>query len=272
MAKTAGAARVRIGLIDGPVVADHPAMTGTAIRHLGGPCAQRHSAACWHGTIVAGVLSSRRDAPAPGICPGCTLVSRPIFSECATATGRQAAASPRELVRAILAVLDAGVQVINLSVAVIQPSRDQARDLGLALDRAAQRGVLVVAAAGNQGGIGSTPLTRHPWVIPVVALGAHGGAWRSNLGRAIGLRGLGAPGQGIRGLAPDGGAAILAGTSVAAPFVTGTLALLLSLFPGAGGPAIRMAVLRASGRRPATVTPPMLDAWEAYRSLKTNVA
>jgi len=37
--------------------------------------------ACSHGTLVAGVLSARRDSLHPGICPGCTLVVRPIFSD-----------------------------------------------------------------------------------------------------------------------------------------------------------------------------------------------
>ncbi|MBV8111318.1 MAG: hypothetical protein JO012_16295, partial [Hyphomicrobiales bacterium] len=43
------------------------------------------------------------------------------------------------------------------------------RELGLALDMAARCGVIVVAAVGNQRIVGSSTLTRHPWVIPVAA-------------------------------------------------------------------------------------------------------
>ena len=37
------------------------------------------------------------------------------------------------------------------------------------MNHAAHRGVITVAAAGNQGTVGSSAITRHPWVIPVAA-------------------------------------------------------------------------------------------------------
>jgi len=51
---------------------------------------------------------------------------------------------------------------------VQQSSRDE-RELDEVLDYAARRGVITVAAAGNQGAIGSSAITRHQWVIPVAA-------------------------------------------------------------------------------------------------------
>jgi hypothetical protein len=42
---------------------------------------------------------------------------------------------------------------------------------GSALDYASKRGAVVVMAAGNQGSVGSTVITRHPWVITVAGHG-----------------------------------------------------------------------------------------------------
>jgi hypothetical protein len=43
--------------------------------------------------------------------------------------------------------------------------------------------------------VGSSVITRHPWVIPVIAYDAHGRPMNfSNVGKAIGTRDLGGPG------------------------------------------------------------------------------
>ncbi len=57
------------------------------------------------------------------------------------------------------------------------------------------------------------------------------------------------------------------GTSVAAPFVTGTLALLWSLFPDAAAGLVKLAVTQAGVARRRSVVPPLLDGWGAYQAL-----
>ena len=100
-------------------------------------------------------------------------------------------ATPRELAAAIIECIDAGARVINLSLALAQPSIKGEQALEEALDQAVRRGVIVVAAAGNQGTLGSSAITRHPWVIPVVACDRRGRPMNdSNLGSSIGRRGL----------------------------------------------------------------------------------
>lgn len=270
MALTRGRADVVVGLLDGPVRLDHPDLAGESIRTLGeipGACRDTASASCWHGTFVAGILAAGRDAPAPAIAPGCTLLVRPIFLETG-AVGKLPNATPGDLAEAIVDCVDAGARVLNLSAALAGRSFAAERELREALDYTARRGVLVVAAAGNQGVVAGSAIIRRPWVIPVVAYAGPGRPLaQSNLGRSIGSRGLGAPGEGVVSLAPRGGPAVSAGTSIAAPFVTGAAALLWSLFPGATAVEVRRALLSSPVARRATVVPPLLDAWGAYEVL-----
>lgn len=102
---------------------------------------------------------------------------------------------------AIVDCIHAGVHVINLSASLDQPSTRGQKDLEEALGLAARRDVLVVAAAGNQGTLGGSAITRHPWVLPVVACDLAGRTMnQSNLGVSIGRRGLSAPGDNITSL------------------------------------------------------------------------
>jgi subtilisin family serine protease len=265
MERTSGSPEVKIGLIDGPVVTQHPDLTGEQLREIpgnnGATCTQIDSTACLHGTFIAGILSAKRSSPAPAICPNCTLLIRPTFTE--TTSGRECMPSttPQELAIAIIECIDAGARVINLSLALAQPSIKGEQTLEEALAQAVRRGVIVVAAAGNQGTLGSSAITRHPWVISVVACDLRGRPMNeSNLGGSIGRRGvtsLGAQGQPLT----------LGGTSVAAPFVTGTVALLWSEFPVATAAQVKLAVTQAFTPRRASVVPPLLDAAAAYQTL-----
>jgi subtilisin family serine protease len=264
---TAGRPEITIGLIDGPVNMPHPDIASDNIREIpgkSGACAQTSSAACMHGTFVAGILSAKRSSRAPAICPECTLLVRPIFAE--TAQGQMPSAKPEELAAAIIDCIDAGARVMNLSVALAQPSSRGERELEEALDYAAKRGVITVAASGNQGAIGSSPITRHPWVIPVVACDLQGRPLNlSNLGSSIGRYGLCAPGDAITSLGAEGKTLTLGGTSIAAPFVTGAIALLWSVFPSATAVEIKLAVTQANTSRRITIVPPLLDTWLAYQ-------
>jgi subtilisin family serine protease len=179
-------------------------------------------------------------------------------------------AAPEELAEAIVSCVQAGARVLNMSAALAQPSSKAERELEQALDYATRRGALVVAAAGNQGTLGSSAITRHPGVIPVAAFDPRGRPLGStNLGNSLGRRGLGAPGQGVTSLGTDGKPHTFAGTSAAAPFVTGAVALLWSEYPAATAAEVRRAITQASspGRR-TTVVPPLLDAWAAYHRMK----
>jgi subtilisin family serine protease len=227
MDRTGGSPDIVVGLIDGPVMMHHADLVGTTIRQAPGGtregCVQRTSVACMHGTFVAGILSARRSSSARGICPDCTLVVRPIFSDLIPNQAEIPTATLEELASAIMDCMAAG---------------------------------------------GSSIITRHPWVIPVVACNVRGAPLDySNLGWSIGTQGLRAPGERVLGLGTGENGIELEGTSVATPFVTGTIALLWSLFPNAHASRVRFAVTRGSSARTRAVVPPLLNAWNAYQAM-----
>jgi len=80
---------------------------------------------------------------------------------------------------------------------------------------------------------------------------------------------VGAPGEGVTSLRAAGGSLTLGGTSVAAPFVTGAVALLWSCFADASAAEIRFALSGALLRR-NTIAPPLLDAEAAYEGLTSR--
>ena len=272
MGRTGGRREVVVGLVDGPIAMNHPDLTGDTIREvpgkMSGTCTKTDSAACLHGTFVAGILCAKRGTAAPAICPNCTLLAYSIFAEAASGNPEMPSATPEDLTAAILACIEAGARILNLSLALTQSSSKGERALGEVLDHAARRGVLIVAAAGNQGTIGSTVITAHPWVIPVAACNLRGKPLiESNLGHSIGRHGLLAPGEQITSLGSEGEPLTLGGTSAAAPFVTGAVALVWSQFPFASGAELRLAFMRAHAGGRGTVTPPLLNAWAAYHVL-----
>jgi subtilisin family serine protease len=262
MRLTRGSHEVVIGLLDGPVATDHPALAADSFRWFAGSgqCTRASSPACQHGTFVAGILAARRGGAAPAICPDCTVLVRPIFAE---GDGQQLpTATPCEVAAAIGECVDAGARVLNLSAGMSQLSTRQEPELHEALDYAARHWALVVAAAGNQGTLGSSAITRHPWVIPVVGYGLEGRPTvHSNLGSTMGKRGLGAPSENVTSLSPHDEPLTQTGTSFAAAFVTGAIGLLWSQFPHATALEIKSAVSGCHGRRRRSVAPPLLDAW-----------
>src|SRR5215475_13558107 len=177
--RTSGTAGTAVGLVDGPVAVGHPDLSGADLHEIPGvpqgSCATASSAACLHGTSVA-----------PGICLGCPVLIRPIFPELGAGDPHTPSATASELAAAIVQTVDACARVINVSAALVRSS-DREDGLHAALDHAAARGAIVVAAAGNQGTVGSvTGITRHPWVIPVAACDLRGRPLdHANLGTSI---------------------------------------------------------------------------------------
>jgi subtilisin family serine protease len=271
MNRTRGRPLIAIGLVDGPVLLAHSDLAGQKIHQVSknaqSACSQADSLACMHGTFVAGILCAKRGSDAPAICPDCTLLVRPIFGE---ENGHLPSATPDELAAAVVETVDAGARILNMSSALAQQSLQDGRALAQAFDYAAQRGVIVVAAAGNQGTVSSSAITRHPWVIPVAGCDFRGmPVSESNLGSSIGRRGLRAPSEKIKSLGVRGEPRLFGGTSAATPFVTGAIALVWSEFPEARAAEVKLAITGSGRHGRTTIVPPLLDAWSAYELMQS---
>lgn len=270
---TSGSPTIKIGLIDGPVLTNHTDINHENIYEIpgdiSGVCTILNSVSCNHGTFIAGIIKAKRGSNAPAICPNCTLLIRPIFTEETNSRETIPSTTPQKLASAVFDCINAGARIINLSLALAHPSSKEEIELEDALNYAAKKGVIIVAAAGNQGTVGSTAITRHPWVVPVVACDNNGNIMQlSNLGSSVGRNGLSAPGENIISLGVGENAVTFSGTSAAAPFVAGAIALLWSLFPNLDGSIIKHAIGIVNKRR--SIVPPVINAMLSFEYLKVH--
>ena len=150
-----GSPDVTIGLIDGPVAPQHGDLASQPlceIRGRGVSCTEANDVGVSHGTFVAGILSAKRSSQAPAICPGCTVVICAIFTATTSARELIPTATSTDLAAAIVACVDAGVRIINLSLEWLTLPTREAKPLEEALNQAMRHSTIVVAAAGIRAG------------------------------------------------------------------------------------------------------------------------
>jgi len=207
-----------------------------------------------HGTLIAGVVSAipHNAFGIEGVAPGVSLLAVPVC------TPEGDSASDRCLLYDMLRGVDrayaADARVLNLSL--VGPANPL---LERAMARLDALGVLVVAAAGNEG----TDEPRYPAAYAsVIGVGA---ADRERRVYARSNRGLSAeifaPGVEILSSAPGDSFVFGSGTSFAAAYVSGALGVLLGA--GAEPVAARAALFRqsaaASEGQAVTLIAPLCD-------------
>lgn len=193
-------------------------MSGIADR---GPASQ-------HGTHIASVIFGQHDGPIKGIAPRCRGLIVPVFKE--GGSGSLAPCSQLDLARAILQAIQHGAHIINISGGELSPSGAAHPLLADAVQNCAANGILIVAAAGNEGCDCLHIPGALPSVLAVGAMNAQGLPLDfSNWGKRYQTQGILAPGENILGASSGGRTVTNSGTSYATPFVSGVAALLLSL-------------------------------------------
>ncbi|NOZ49492.1 MAG: S8 family serine peptidase [Chloroflexi bacterium] len=173
-----------------------------------------------HGSHVAGIIGARinNGKGIAGIAPKVRLMALGVFTPPGFGTYA-------DEIKAILYAVDNGAKVINLSLGSTSYSRGEQNAIAYAV----QHGVVVVAAAGNNGREIYHWPAAHADAIAVGATTATDTlASFSNRGDFVDVV---APGLMIWSLRMGGGYRTMSGTSMATPHVAGLAALILSRNP-----------------------------------------
>jgi subtilisin family serine protease len=211
---------VVIALIDSRVDTRQPDFAGRIVDTYDAGCGASAPPDA-HGTGMAGAIASH--AGLVGVAPGAKIMAICAFGGAGGSATPQATST--NIIRGLDYAIEHGAKIINMSFAGPQ---DPA--LAQELQVAREKGILVVAAAGNAGAQ-SPPLYpgADPNVIAVTATDEHDRLFSgANQGSYVAVA---APGVNVLVPAPEGGVQLTTGTSVATAHVSGVAALLVAEEP-----------------------------------------
>ena len=179
-----------------------------------------------HGTHIAGIIGGSGAARVTGVAPNVSLMILKYFDP------RKPQQNPLDAtIKAIHYAIENGAQVINYSGGGVAPSSDEYK----ALREAEAKGILVVAAAGNEHS-NSDQNKYYPAdyglsnIMSVTAINPNAKVLpTSNFG--VATVDIAAPGEDIYSTMPGDGYGTMTGTSQATAFATGVAVLVKSLHP-----------------------------------------
>jgi len=224
--RLATGSRILVAVIDSGVDSSHPDLAGAVAANFDAAtdAASPHP----HGTAMAGAIAAHRTVL--GVAPRVGLLTVRAFGE---GTG-SAEGTTFNIIKGLDWAAAQGARIVNMSFA--GPPDPRLHD---ALARAARKGMVLVATAGNAGAK-SPPLypAADPSVIAVTATDPDDALFTGAIrGDHIAVA---APGVDVLVPAPDAAYQLTTGTSVAAAEVSGVVALLMER-----NPALRPADVRA---------------------------
>ena len=233
-----GGEGVLVAVLDSWVDRDHPDFGGRVLAGadcVGGSCRPGPAARdqCDHGTHVSGTVASSSFGVAPRarVLPVRVLTYDPASGEC---TG-----DPADVAAGIRWAVAQGARVLNLSLGPDVPGLSTSTTIPTAVDEAAASGAVVVFSAGNT----NVPVAdAYGENALIVAATGPSGRLASYSQRGSGID-IAAPGgdprtkgvctreECVTSLFPGNRYSVAAGTSMAAPHVSGIAALLLGQDP-----------------------------------------
>jgi hypothetical protein len=256
--------KVLIAVIDSEIDANHPEIKGSIVKQidvLDGVDRKPHA----HGTAMAGAIVARGQLM--GVAPAAPIIAIRAFAPKTKASG---SGTSYNLAQAIDRAVEAGAQVINMSFGGPEDPL-----LLKAVQAAHAHGVIMVAAAGNEGPRAAPDYpAAYPDVIAVTATDDRDQIYQdANHGNYIAVA---APGVDVLVPAPNGGYGMTTGTSVAAAHVSGVAALLIARNHAIKADAVRQILLRSAHaigpQRDDTYGAGIADAYQAIVTMETGVA
>lgn len=246
--------RVTIAVIDTGIDPTHPDLSAKLANtvsmafdpNTGAPSANNPpTPACEHATEVSGVAaaSSNNAFQVAGMSWGAQLVSYKIFADgdcvadCSNngcTTDDSAIAAAINQAASVHNTPNYGRVIINMSLGGQAATTSCAADsaaVQAAISAAVSAGVVVVAAAGNDGG----PVNSPAYCTGVIPAGASDAsdqiAWFSSNGPELASHGVVAPGVNVLTTHPGGNESSPSGTSFSSPMTAGVAALIVSAMP-----------------------------------------
>jgi subtilisin family serine protease len=214
-------------------------VNGANIKELNGNVSDDNG----HGTHVAGIVAAQagNGIGGSGIAPDAKIMAVKVLD--ANRSGDSS-----RLAKGIVYAVDRGAKILNVSI----NGDGTSGDLDAALKYAGSKGATVVASAGNNArDIDITPSypasSTEPAVLVATATEATG-TLISIANRGLRSVDIAAPGGSILSTAFNSGFELRQGTSMAAPFVAGSLALLASARPDLPQSTLRDALTQSAPR------------------------
>jgi len=245
---------VTVAVIDSGVSVNHPKLADQVLP--GKDFLKSGPGTCdddGHGTMVAGIIAAHdgandtKGAPFYGIAPDAKILPIRVLPDSKKTvddalTGR--------IAQAIRWATDNGAKVVNMSL-ITPPSQE----LADAVRYAQAKNVVLVAAAGNEGGsaFGNSALypAAYPGVVAVAGIDQDGKhVESSNRGSNIAIS---APGFSIEAPAPRGGGYVVeakGGTSFTAAYVSGVAALVRAWNPALDAQAVIRRIVETADPAP----------------------
>lgn len=209
---------IKTAVIDGGVQVSHFDLKGQVTKPFNVITRKKTLLPNDHGTHIAGVIAAVQDNEGTsGIAPSSKIIPVNVF--------REEEADIYDVAEGIYYAIDAGADIINLSLT----TDAYTNILDEAVQAAAARGIVVIAAAGNE----HTAKPRYPAALKnVLGISATDKndklASFSNFGKYIDFS---APGKDIYSTISENTFGTMSGTSMASPMVSGVTALILAKNP-----------------------------------------
>ncbi|MGW4147565.1 type VII secretion-associated serine protease mycosin [Streptomyces albogriseolus] len=237
---TTRGAGVTVAVLDTGVEADHPDLDGNVLEGkdlVGFGAREGDEAWARHGTAMAGIIAGHGHGPGNGdgvlgVAPEARILPvRVILEDKDPARAKARSTRGNALAQGIRWAADHGADVINLSLGDDSASAHPEQGEDEAIQYALRKGVVVVASAGNGGEKGdriSYPAA-YPGVIAATAVDRYG--TRAPFSTRRWYATVSAPGVDVIIADPDHKYYEGWGTSAAAAFVSGAVALVKAAHP-----------------------------------------
>ena len=218
---------VTIAVIGGPVDTSNPALKGANITDKSRCTIQDSPEGVRHNTDMAIILVS----PISGVAPDATLYNYQAFTGSTTSNGSCDSNGGR--LNTVAALINQAVEDGAQFISVSQSVNESTNELKWAITNAITRGVIIVAAAGNEALPDDiTALGRYSGVVGVSAINSDGTfASYSSWGDGVVTAAFGGPYTTYN--VNTGEPVTVHGTSISTPLVAGMLALARQKWPDA---------------------------------------